>query len=111
MYKFWIAPHFKSQLKPYVKKYRSLKNDLTDTLERFRKNQASPLGKNIYKLRLKCSEIKRGKSKSFRLIVFIMEMKKLLIPIAIYFKGDRTDISRKEINYHLAIIISELKNK
>lgn len=111
MYKYLITTHFKKQLKLYLKKYRSLKNDLIDTLKKFKKNQTAPLGKNIYKIRLKSSDIKRDKSKSFRLIIFILEVKKLIIPIAIYFKGDQQNIEKKEINYHMAIILEELKKK
>lgn len=111
MSRFWISPHFKKQLKPYCKKHPSLKDDLINTLENFSKIQAVTLGRGVYKLRLKSSDIKRSKSKSFRLIIFVLEMEKLTIPIAIYFKGEQQDISVKEINYHLAIILEELKKK
>jgi len=110
MYKTYLLPHFAKQLKPLLKKYRSLKKDLLNLLGNFDKRQHQSLGNNTYKARLKSSDIPRGKSKAFRLIVFIVEKDKLLLPIAIYFKGRKSDVSKKEINYHLAIILQELEN-
>lgn len=111
MYEYWISLYFKRQLKPLAKKYPHFKNNLIKALEQFKKNQGIALGRGLYKLRLKSSDIQRGKSKSFRLIIFILEVEGLIIPLTVYFKGDQQDISIKEINYHLAIILQELKRK
>lgn len=81
---------------------------MQQTLENFDKRQHQFLGNNTYKIRLKSSDIPRGKSKTFRLIVYVLEVDKLILPLAIYFKGVKTKISQREINYHLAIIIQEL---
>jgi hypothetical protein len=43
------------------------------------------------------------------LIVFIIEMQSYIVPITIYYKGDRKDISAKEVNDHLEIILLETK--
>lgn len=107
MYHLVILPHFKRQAKPYTKKYRHLKEALVDTLENFRPNQHTALGNGVFKVRLQSKDIAKGKSKSFRLIVYVVEVDKLLVPITIYFKGDQSTISKKELNDHLEIILFE----
>lgn len=111
MYRLVILPHFKRQAKPYTKKYRHLKEALLDALERFRPDQQTALGNGVYKVRLHSKDIAKGKSKSFRLIVYVVEVDKLLVPITIYFKGDQSTISKKEINAHMEIILFELQTE
>jgi len=109
MYKIVILPHFYKQLKRYSKKYRHLKNSITKTLESFNKKQHISLGKNVYKIRLKTKDVSKGKSKSFRLIVLLIEVENYLVPITLYFKGNQASITKKETNRHLEIILGELK--
>lgn len=110
MYQVYLADHFLRQLKFYLKKYRNLENDLVATLQNFTLSSTMPLGRKLYKIRLKSSDIPRGKSKSFRLIVFLLEVKNVIVPIALYFKGERQDISEKEIEYHLAMVLADIKS-
>lgn len=107
-YKTIILPYFRKQLKHYVKKYRSLKETVIGELGSFDKNNAVHVGNNVYKMRLNCSDIPKGKSKSFRLVIFIVETDNFLVPITIYFKGDSENISKKELNDHLEKVLLEL---
>jgi hypothetical protein len=109
MYQPVVLPHFTRQLKRHTKKYRHLKEAVIGFLDNFDKRQGAHLGKNVYKLRLQTKDIPRGKSTSFRIIVFVVEFEKYVVPIAIYFKGDQEDITKKEINTHLEVIIWELR--
>lgn len=109
MYQILILDHFRRQLKSYCKKYRHLKHDVILTLSSFEKNREVDLGRNVYKLRIKSKDIPKGKSKSFRLILLVVEMGKFLVPVCLYFKGDRMNVSKKEINDHLEFIYAELK--
>ena len=109
MYQPIILPHFKRQLKRYLKKYRHLKEAVISILEDFNTRQHVHIGSNVYKVRLHTKDIPRGKSKSFRLLVFVVEIEKYLVPICIYFKGDQEDITKKEINDHLEMILFELR--
>ena len=111
MYRAIIRPHFRRQLKRYLKKYRHLKDDIIITLENFDKRQHDPLGRSVYKVRLKSRDVPRGKSKTFRLIVLVIEVERFLVPITIYFKGERQDITKRELNNHLEIILFELKTQ
>ena len=105
MYHIVILPHFKRQAKPYTKKYRHLKNALIRTLEQFRPDQHAALFNGVYKVRLHSQDIPKGKSKSFRLIVLLVEVDNLLVPITLYFKGDQSNITKKELNDHLEIVL------
>lgn len=109
MYQVYLADHFLRQLKFYLKKYRHLEADLIHTLQHFRPETAIPLGRKLFKVRLKSSDIPRGKSKAFRLIIFLLEIKSVIIPITLYFKGHQADISEKEIEYHLAMVLTDIK--
>ena len=111
MYQIYFADHFLRQLKRHLKKYRSLENDCVETLQHFNLESAQYLGSKLYKLRLRSSDIPKGKSKSFRLILFLFAVKSVLVPITIYFKGDRSDILEKEIEYHLAMVLTDIQRK
>lgn len=111
MYRVVILPHFKRQAKPYTKKYRHLKNALIKALETFRPDQHAALGNGVYKVRVQSKDIPRGKSKSFRLIVLLVEVDQLLVPITLYFKGDQATISKKELSDHVEIILFELQTE
>ena len=109
MYQPIILPHFKRQLKRYHKKYRHLKEAVISILEDFDKRQHVHIGSNVYKVRVHTKDIPRGKSKSFRLLVFVIETEKYLVSVCVYFKGDQGDITKKEVNDHLEMILFELR--
>jgi mRNA-degrading endonuclease RelE of RelBE toxin-antitoxin system len=109
MYQSVILPHFKRELKKYLKKHRGLEVDIITSLENFQKNEAVHIGNDIYKIRLKTSSLNKGKSNSFRMLLLVLEIDKIITPVTIFFKGDIDNLSYKEINNHLEIILSELK--
>lgn len=111
MYQTIILPYFKRQLKPYLKKHYDLKQAVIDTLSRFDKRQHDHLGGGVYKTRLKTKSLPKGKNKSFRLIVLVMEVDRFLVPITMYFKGNTDTISKKELNRHLQNILFELRTQ
>lgn len=104
-----FLPHFRHQLKNYLKRYRHLMEDVLLELENFDKRRYIYLGRGVYKIRLKSSDIPKGKSKSFRLLVLFVEIESIVVPLTLYFKGGREDMSKKEINRHLDIILFELR--
>jgi mRNA-degrading endonuclease RelE of RelBE toxin-antitoxin system len=108
MYQSLFLPHFLRQLKPLLKKYPSVKEDIKRTLADFDTKLYPHLGRNVYKVRLGVTGLARGKSKSLRLIVLVVEHHSLLAPVTIYFKGDKTNISFKELSDHLEIIEIEI---
>ena len=105
-----ILPHFRKQLKRYLKKYRHLKSGVITALENFSPARGLHIGNHVYKIRIITKDINRGKSKSFRLLIMVIEVEHYLVPITIYFKGDRANITEKELNAHLEIILWELRS-
>lgn len=110
MYRPVILPYFFKTLKNYSKKHPRLKDSLVESLDGFQKTTAVSLGHGLYKVRLKSPDINKGKSQSFRLIVLIMEFENYIIPVALYFKGDKRDLSKKEIVDDMEMILFELKS-
>jgi len=109
MYKFIIVKHFKKQLKPYAKKFQGLLLDVKKELIRFDEQHSVSLGNNIFKLRLSITKLKKGKNKSFRLIIYVIKKYKLLSPIAIYQKNKQDNIKLGKILHHLNAVKEEIK--
>ena len=109
MYQPIILPHFHKQLKRYVKKYYDFKQEVVSSLEKFNKDVAGGLGGNVYKVRVRTKGLSKGKSKSFRINGLVIEIEKFVVPITIYFKGDKESITKQEINRHLEKISFELE--
>ncbi len=105
---FILSEHFKKQLKPYARKYKHFKRDLAQFLEQFDKRQAVHLRKGVYKTRMRISDMTKGKSGAFRLIIHIVETDNVLLPITLYLKNERADISADEIDEHLTIVLAEV---
>ena len=110
MYKPLILPHFIKQIKPFAKKHPAFKKDLIKILNNFAEKQHVRLGRNLFKIRMKSSDINRGKNKSFRLIVLVIELEGLLVPITIFAKNSRGNLSLKKIYMHMKAILIELKS-
>lgn len=111
MPQFYLADYFLKQLKPYAKKFRHLPQDLTLALQNFMPEQAQALGQKVYKLRLKASDLPKGKNKSFRVIIYLWHDPELVVPVAIYFKSDIQNLSKQEIKFHSKLVLRELESK
>ena len=109
MYNFKILSCFKKQAKPLTKKFPNFKKDLLKFLNNLSLDNAINLGRGNYKLRLKLSDLPKGKNKSLRLIIHVIYQKNLIIPIAVYCKSEKENISKLEINNNLLLAIEELK--
>ncbi len=111
MCKIIITKHFRRQLKPYAKKYRNLSVDIKNILQSFNKKHAINLGSDLYKIRMQCASLPKGKNKSFRIIVYLIKTPKLLTPITIYFKSKKLNIKIQELKYHLRMSLNEIRQK
>ncbi|MCC5933283.1 MAG: type II toxin-antitoxin system RelE/ParE family toxin [Candidatus Cyclonatronum sp.] len=92
-------PHFRRELKRLSKKYRSLKADLTVLFEALSTNPTlgTPLGKDIYKIRVGISSKGKGKSGGARIITYVQVDQTTVLLVSIYSKGDKDTISDDEI--------------
>jgi len=108
-YQTLLLPHFKKQLKPLLKKYRDIGLSLKAALNNFEPKLHILIRPEIYKIRLATKSLSKGKSGSFRLYIYVLEIEEQIVPITIYFKGDRENLTLGELEKHAQIILSELQ--
>lgn len=105
-----LTSNFKKELKPLVKKYRSILEDLGRLEKDLIKNPrlGTPLGRDAYKIRLKISSKGQGKSGGARVISFLdstvigvinqqNEESITVYLLSIYDKADTASITDKEL--------------
>lgn len=105
-YNVIITSSFERDVRPLLKKYKSLKEDLTGLIELLKKEpvQGNALGKDCYKIRLSITSKRRGKSGGARLITCLKIKDKNVFLLTIYDKSEKEDISDKELNQLLKYI-------
>lgn len=72
----------------------------------FKKENSISIGSNLFKLRLRGAN--KGKSGGYRLYIFLVELRGIIIPIHIYSKNEKSNATYKEIAEHLEITKHEL---
>ena len=98
-YNVITIPRFERELKRLVKKYISLKNEYEKLIDELEQNPetGTPLGNNLYKIRLAISSKRKGKSGGARVITYLKTEQKNIYLLSIYDKGERSTISDGEI--------------
>lgn len=96
-----LTPQFKKDLKQLAKRYRSIREDLDPQIERLKSGELTGdpvvgFSHAVFKLRIKNSDIKKGKSSGYR-IIYYMKTDTSIVLITIYSKSDQADISNKVI--------------
>jgi len=113
-YEAYLSETFQKCIKILKKKYRRLKDDLYDAIHRLEGDpsigDAIPgWKKEIWKIRVASSDIKKGKRSGFRLIYLWKERDFRVYLLAAYFKGEKEVISKTEIERLLKKLSKELK--
>ena len=98
-YKVELSEHFKKEAKRLIKKYRSLKTELAVLFEELEENPTlgTPLGNELYKIRIAVASKSKGKSGGARVISYLHLDETTVILLSIYNKGEKDSISDKEI--------------
>ena len=99
LYNVLTTAHFDKEIKRLAKKYKSLKveyQQLIDTLEK-QPDTGTPLGNNLYKIRLAIVSKGKGKSGGARIITYLKTKEGNIYLLSIYDKGERDNISDNEI--------------
>lgn len=104
----YFTAYFKRQLKKLMKKYSHAKEDLLNGLKNIDLRHEISIGKSIYKIRIKSSDMNRGKSGGFRSYVYFYVKKDLLVPLCIYSKSDQSFVSEQELQFHVDRMNEEL---
>ena len=98
-YKIEITPNFQKEAKRLTKKYHSLRSELADLFSKLEADPflGTPLGNDIYKIRLAVSDKGKGKSGGVRIITYVQIYDTMVLILSIYNKGEKDSISDKEI--------------
>ena len=106
-----FTPEFKRNIRHLSKKYRHIKSDVQPIIQglesgRTLGDQIQSVGYTVYKVRVKNTDIKKGKRAGYRLIYYIKTKLKIIL-VTIYSKTEQGDISAEKIRR----IIAEFENK
>ncbi|NJL80972.1 MAG: type II toxin-antitoxin system RelE/ParE family toxin [Richelia sp. SM2_1_7] len=112
------AQTFQRNLRTLVKKYRSIRNDVQPIIEQLEGgelpgDQISGIGYEVFKLRVKNSDIQKGKSGGYRLIYYVKTATGIIL-LTIYTKSEQADIAADDIkniifDYEQSVVESEEK--
>ena len=91
---------FSRHLKQLAKKYPSIKNDYSELLISLQQNpvQGTALGKDCYKIRMKITSKRTGKSGGARVITYVRIQLKKITLLDIYDKSEKENITDKELS-------------
>jgi mRNA-degrading endonuclease RelE of RelBE toxin-antitoxin system len=105
-YSIEVTSNFKKQAKKLIKKFPSLKRELSEFIENLVINpeRGDKLGNNCYKVRLAIASKGKGKSGGARVITHIQIINKKVFLLSIYDKSEQESISDKEIDGLLGLI-------
>lgn len=98
-YSVELSVNFQKEAKRLIKKYPSLKAELAKLFDDLEENptMGKPLGNDVYKIRLAIASKNKGKSGGARVMSFIKITETTILLFAIYSKGEKDNISEKEI--------------
>jgi mRNA-degrading endonuclease RelE of RelBE toxin-antitoxin system len=101
-YNIVFGPSFKRSLKNLQKRFPSVKRDVELAIEILLENPrlgtVIPGGSGVRKLRVKNSDIQRGKSGGYRLLYYLEEHERqCLVLLLLYAKSDQENITLQEI--------------
>ncbi len=107
MINIFLLPTFKKKVKQYNKKFKAIKKDLITLSEVLNENPTNSIliQENIYKVRLKNSNLQKGKSSGYRVYYFYKNSKNLIVLLYIYSKTEQTNLSDEDLKK----LITELK--
>jgi mRNA-degrading endonuclease RelE of RelBE toxin-antitoxin system len=98
-YKIELTDNFKKEAKKLIKKYASLRTEIAELGKELAENPTTgtPLGNDVYKIRLAIASKNKGKSSGARVISFVKIVDETVFLLSIYNKGEKNTISDKEI--------------
>lgn len=95
------TPQFQRNLRKLAQKYLNIRKDIEPILERLQKGEKigdriPKMGYEVFKIRVKNSNIQKGKSGGYRLIYYL-KTPQMIILLTIYSKSQQADIAAHDI--------------
>lgn len=99
IYNVETISNFRKEAKKLIKKYPSLKQELTDLEQNLSKSpdEGIPLGQNCFKIRMAISSKGKGKSGGARIITHLYVENETVYLLSIFDKSYQENISEKKI--------------
>jgi len=96
-----FSDEFKTRLRTLIKRYRSIRTDLKPLLDELQSgnfigDQIPGTGYTVFKVRLKNSDIQKGKSGGYR-VIYQLSSDTYILLVIIYSKSDQDDIPANQI--------------
>jgi len=100
------SPTFNRNLRALAKKYRSIQNDIQPIIEQLEQgelpgDQIPGVGYAVFKLRVRNSDIPKGKSSGYRLIYYVKTATGIIL-LTVYTKSEQVDIAAKDVQSIIA---------
>ena len=113
-YDVHLTETFQKSIKALEKKYPHVKNDLFNQIKALEEDPSpgdpiSGWNKEVWKVRAASSDVKKGKRGGYRLIYFWKAGEMTIYLLFVYFKGEKGDITKKEIESLLKKLNEELE--
>ena len=101
-----LTPRFQRDLRDLAKRYRSIRLDLQPLMEQLQLGETpgdrvTGIKYQIFKVRLKNSNIQKGKSGGYRVIYYLKTETEIILA-TIYSKSDLSDVSNQVIEEVIA---------
>jgi len=101
-----LTPRFKRDLRDLAKRYRSIRTDLQSLIAQLQAGETpgdrvTGIAYQVFKVRLKNSNIQKGKSGGYRVIYYLKTDTEILLA-TIYSKSDLSDVSNEVIEAAIA---------
>jgi mRNA-degrading endonuclease RelE of RelBE toxin-antitoxin system len=109
-----LTETFQRSVKTLKKKYRHVKDDLLTQIKVLEENPTAgdPIpgwNREVWKVRIASTDVKKGKSAGYRLIYFWRADQMKVYLLTAYFKGEKSDVTRSEIETLLKKLNQELE--
>jgi mRNA-degrading endonuclease RelE of RelBE toxin-antitoxin system len=96
-----VAPDFQGQLRKLAKRYRNIRSDLQPLLDDLESgncpgDQISGATYTVFKVRVKNSDLQKGKSSGYR-VIYKLRDKICILLVTIYSKSDEATLAASEI--------------
>lgn len=111
-YRIVLARPFKRSVKKLTKRYPRVKEDVRTAVEVLLQTPnlgaVIPGGSGVRKLRVRNTDLQKGKSAGYRLLYFVVDGPTgIIYLLLLYAKSDRSDITHRELKDLLTELIDE----
>jgi mRNA-degrading endonuclease RelE of RelBE toxin-antitoxin system len=108
-----LTPRFKRDIRELAKRYRSIRSDIQPLIEQLQAgelpgNRIAGVKYHIFKVRLKNSNLQKGKSGGYRVIYYVKTEQDIILA-TIYSKSDISDVSNEIIEEAIAQYEQEIQ--